>query len=136
MRKRPDYKGDSVVSERVAADLMHACHRIGKGELHVPELHGAFSVGAVSAQDAYAAPMRSKDAPRSRAADSHVRASLDRYTERAELQRKRRQLQADLEDLNNAKASKESELASVNSAIADTLRGSPTERSPPRSIPP
>jgi len=170
VRKHPDYKGDSVVSERVAADLMHACHRIGKGELHVPELHGAFSVGAVSAQDAYAAPMRSKDAPRSRAADSHVRASLanpnpnpdpepdpdpdpdpdpspspnpnqvraslDRYTERAELQRKRRQLQADLEDLNNAKASKESELASVNSAIADTLRGSPTERSPPRSIPP
>ena len=67
---------------------------------------------------------------------SQVRASLDRYTERAELQRKRRQLQADLEDLNNAKASKESELASVNSAIADTLRGSPTERSPPRSIPP
>ena len=65
-----------------------------------------------------------------------VRASLDRYTERAELQRKRRQLQADLEDLNNAKASKESELASVNSAIADTLRGSPTESSPPRSIPP
>ena len=69
--------------------------------------------------------------------DPHqVRASLDRYTERAELQRKRRQLQADLEDLNNAKASKESELASVNSAIADTLRGSPTESSPPRSIPP
>ena len=67
---------------------------------------------------------------------NQVRASLDRYTERAELQRKRRQLQADLEDLNNAKASKESELASVNSAIADTLRGSPTESSPPRSIPP
>ena len=123
VRTHPDYKADSVVSERIAADLMQACHRIGKGELHVPELHGAFDVGTVSAKDAYATPMRSKDASRSNADDSHVRANLDRYTERAELQRKRRKLQADIEGLNSAKASKESELASLNSAIADTLGG-------------
>ena len=125
VRTHPDYKADSVVSERIAADLMQACHCIGKGELHVPELHGAFDVGTVSAKDAYATPMRNsmKDATRSSAADSHVRAHLDRYTERAELQRKRRKLQADIEGLNSAKASKESELASLNSAIADTLGG-------------
>ena len=126
VRTHPDYKADSVVSERIAADLMQACHRIGKGELRVPELHGHFDVGTVSAKDGYAKPLVSgggQCATRTNADESHVRANLDRYTERAELQRKRRKLQADIEGLNSAKASKESELASLNSAIADTLGG-------------
>ena len=31
IRSHPDYKFDSVVSARIAADLMAKCHRIGQG---------------------------------------------------------------------------------------------------------
>jgi hypothetical protein len=51
-----------------------------------------------------------------------VSANLDRFTQRAELQTKRRKLQADIEGLNATLASKQGELATVNSMIADTLQ--------------
>lgn len=52
-----DYRGDSVVSDSIATDLMQACHDIGTGALKVPELHGSFPIGEVLAKDAYAVPL-------------------------------------------------------------------------------
>merc|ERR1712185_321252 len=44
IRSHPDYKFDSVVSSRIAADLVAKCHRIGQGIEKVPELHGHFHI--------------------------------------------------------------------------------------------
>merc|ERR1719198_760038 len=125
VRKHPDYKADSVISERVATDLMVACHRIGQGQLHVPELHGNFKIGTVSAKDAYAKAMVSHSPAASggakRTGSSEVQANLDKYQQRAELQSKRRKLQSDIEGLNSTLQAKERELSAINSQIADTL---------------
>jgi len=59
LQEHPDYKQDSVVSHRIAADLMAKCHRIGAGLEHVPELHGEFIIAPVHTKDAYAVDMGS-----------------------------------------------------------------------------
>ena len=120
VRSHAEYKHDSVVSERIATDLMVACHRIGTGLRHEPSLHGSFKVGTVSAKDAYAAALGSKphDAGVKR---GEVKANLDKYSQRAELQTKRRRLQSDIETLHAQMKAKEGELAGVNASIADTL---------------
>lgn len=38
------YKGDSVVSEEIAYDLLMACQRIGNGEESCPLMHGPFKI--------------------------------------------------------------------------------------------
>ncbi len=40
VREHKAYKGDSVVSEEIAHDLMMACKDFGEGKLHIPELLG------------------------------------------------------------------------------------------------
>ena len=47
IRKHPDYKFDSVVSSRIATDLMATCHRIGQGLEKPPELYGEFRIEGV-----------------------------------------------------------------------------------------
>ncbi|KAG0264191.1 hypothetical protein DFQ27_001375 [Actinomortierella ambigua] len=44
VREHPDYKHDSVVSEKINYDLIKTIEKINKGELVVPELLGNFSV--------------------------------------------------------------------------------------------
>jgi len=117
----PDYKQDSVVSDRIATDLMLACHRIGQGSLHVPELHGKFKIGTVTAKDAYAAAMVGGFSQATTTEQDKVRANLERHSQRTELQTKRRKLQADIDGLHSALASKQGELSQLNSQIADTL---------------
>ena len=34
----PEYKHDSVVTQRINYDLLEACHQLAEGELEVPEL--------------------------------------------------------------------------------------------------
>jgi glutamate--cysteine ligase catalytic subunit len=48
-----DYKGDSVVSESIAYDLMMRCKAIGEGDYPCPELHGDVRVKKVRPEDAY-----------------------------------------------------------------------------------
>ena len=48
-----DYKGDSVVSERIAHDLMMKCKAIGEGDCPCPELLGDTVVKKVRPEDAY-----------------------------------------------------------------------------------
>ncbi len=38
VQNHPDYKQDSVVSERINYDLVEACSRITQGEMECPEL--------------------------------------------------------------------------------------------------
>jgi len=57
VHNHPDYKKDSVVSDRIATDLMQTCHRIGCGIEKADELHAGFSIAPVYAKDAYAVPL-------------------------------------------------------------------------------
>jgi glutamate--cysteine ligase catalytic subunit len=43
VQSHPDYKKDSVVSQEINYDLITTMDKIGRGELHVPELLGNFS---------------------------------------------------------------------------------------------
>lgn len=44
VQSHPDYKQDSVVSEKINYDLVKMIEKINKGEVQVPELLGTFSV--------------------------------------------------------------------------------------------
>ena len=73
IREHPDYKFDSVVSSRIAADLMAKCHRIGQGLEKVPEMYGDFHITQVTAKDAFSAKLdMSNNIPLNRSV-SHVR---------------------------------------------------------------
>jgi glutamate--cysteine ligase catalytic subunit len=50
----PEYKGDSVVNEAVAYDLMMECKRIGEGKKQCPELLGPIAIDPIFAAEAYA----------------------------------------------------------------------------------
>lgn len=95
VRAHPDYKHDSVVSSRIAADLMAKCHRIGQGLEKVPELHGSFHIEPVYAHDAESALLLS-DMPLERSA-SYMGRAVERYAQRSELMARKRQLQAELD---------------------------------------
>jgi glutamate--cysteine ligase catalytic subunit len=94
VRSHPDYKFDSQISSRIAADLMAKCHRIGKGLDKVPELHGAFHIEPVHAAATEA--LLVSNLPLQHSASSVGRA-VERYAQRSELMAKKRKLQGELE---------------------------------------
>ena len=53
VRSHPAYKGDSVVSDEIAYDLMKVCSDIGLGKVHIPELLGDLVFDEISAEGAY-----------------------------------------------------------------------------------
>lgn len=53
IRNHEAYKGDSVVNDEIAYDLMVACKEIGEGVRHVPELLGEFKIEKISTSGAY-----------------------------------------------------------------------------------
>jgi glutamate--cysteine ligase catalytic subunit len=53
VRNHPAYKGDSVVSDEIAYDLMIACRDIGEGTLHIPELLGSITIDPITTDGAY-----------------------------------------------------------------------------------
>lgn len=53
VRNHPAYKGDSVVSDEIAYDLMLTCRDIGEGKLHIPELLGNVKINPISPDGAY-----------------------------------------------------------------------------------
>jgi glutamate--cysteine ligase catalytic subunit len=95
IRSHPDYKFDSVVSSRIATDLMMKCHRIGMGLDKPRELYGDFPIQTVSAKDAVTARLLSS-LPLGRST-SHVERTMDRYSARSHLMAKKRALVNDLE---------------------------------------
>ena len=77
VRNHPAYKGDSVVSDEIAYDLMLACRDIGEGKLHVPELLGNVKIAPISPDGAYDTKLDS-----TRAQNDRVMELLRRYTNR------------------------------------------------------
>ena len=77
VRNHPAYKGDSVVSDEIAYDLMIACRDIGEGKLHVPELLGDVKIDLISPDGAYDIKLDS-----TRAQNDRVLELLRRYTNR------------------------------------------------------
>jgi len=53
IRTHEDYKGDSVISDKIAHDLLIACKEIGEGKLHVPELLGSVHIDPITTEGAY-----------------------------------------------------------------------------------
>jgi len=96
IRSHPDYKFDSVVSSRIATDLMAKCHRMGQGLELPPELYGDFPIHAVSAKDATSARLLS--IPPREKATSLVEKTMERYAQRTELMARKRALVGDLEE--------------------------------------
>jgi len=77
VRSHPDYKGDSVVTDLIAHDLLIACKEIGEGKLHVPELLGDIKIEEITTDGAYDAKLDSK-----RVHNKRVLQLLTRYTQR------------------------------------------------------
>ena len=77
VRNHPAYKGDSVVSDEIAYDLMLTCRDIGEGKLHVPELLGDVKILPISPDGAYDTKLDS-----TRAQNDRVMELLRRYTNR------------------------------------------------------
>ncbi|KAL3943383.1 MAG: hypothetical protein SGBAC_002549 [Bacillariaceae sp.] len=77
VRSHPDYKGDSVVTDLIAHDLLIACKEIGEGKLHVPELLGDIKIEEITTDGAYDAKLDSK-----RVQNKRVLQLLKRYTQR------------------------------------------------------
>ena len=77
VRNHPAYKGDSVVSDEIAYDLMLTCRDIGEGKLHVPELLGDMKIRPISPEGAYGTKLNS-----ARAQNDQLMGLLRRYTNR------------------------------------------------------
>ena len=111
VRNHPDYKQDSVVSHRVAADLVAKCHAIGTGAERCAELHGAFGIVPVSGDDAYAAPLLA-DMPQERSA-AQLGVLVDHYKQRSELVATKRRLENRIDELGYQLSSTREELEQV-----------------------
>jgi len=115
VRAHPDYKHDSVVSPRIAADLMTKCHRVGVGSEKAPELHGAFSIAPIRANDAYSAPLVSD--PKVDDKETLLGDLVDHYTERTHLTLEKRKLESQIGELTTQLEQRRAELKRVNSKL-------------------
>lgn len=77
VRNHPAYKGDSVVSDEIAHDLVRVCTDIGLGNVHIPELLGEIKIDPVTTEGAYEVKLDSR-----RAQNGHVLQLLKRYKKR------------------------------------------------------
>lgn len=77
VRNHEGYKGDSVVSDEIAFDLMTACKDIGEGTRHVPELLGDLMIDPITTAGAYDIKLESK-----RVQNEHLLDLLRRYSHR------------------------------------------------------
>jgi len=113
IREHPDYKFDSVVSSRIATDLMAKCHRIGQGLEKVPEMYGDFPIMPLTAKDGLSAKL---DYPFQRSV-SHVSSAMDKYSEREVLMAKKRALQTELDEQRKRVATTESSLQEIEAQL-------------------
>jgi glutamate--cysteine ligase catalytic subunit len=77
IRSHEDYKGDSVVSDKIAHDLLVACKDIGEGKLHVPELLGDVHIDPITTEGAYDTKLDS-----GRVQNKRILELLQRYRQR------------------------------------------------------
>jgi hypothetical protein len=83
VRSHPSYKGDSVVSEEIAYDLMIACKEIGEGRRHEPSLLGDLRFTPISTAGAYDVKLDSQ-----RVQNTILLEKLRRYTNRVAFRNK------------------------------------------------
>ena len=122
VRSHPDYKFDSVVSSRIAADLMAKCHRIGQGLEKVPELYGDFHIEPVVAKDAFPAKLLS-DMPLQKSTSTMGR-TMEKYSQRSELIARKRQLQNELDEQRRVIQRTEDDLQKVQADLASLAESS------------
>jgi len=113
IREHPDYKFDSVISSRIATDLMAKCHRIGQGLEKVPEMYGDFPIMPLTAKDGLSAKL---DYPFHRSG-SHVSSAMDKYSEREVLMARKRSLQTELDEQRKRVATTESSLQQIEAEL-------------------
>lgn len=77
IRNHEDYKGDSIVSDKIAYDLLLACKDIGEGKLHIPELLGDVHIDPISTAGAYDTKLDS-----GRVRNKRILELLQRYKQR------------------------------------------------------
>jgi glutamate--cysteine ligase catalytic subunit len=77
VRNHANYKGDSVVSDEIAYDLMCTCRDIGEGKLHIPELLGDVKIDLITPDGAYGVKLDS-----TRTQNETLLTLLQRYTNR------------------------------------------------------
>jgi glutamate--cysteine ligase catalytic subunit len=77
VRSHPAYKGDSVISDEIAYDLVQTCTDIGLGKSHIPELLGNVFIDPITAEGAYEVKLDSK-----RAHNERILELLKRYKTR------------------------------------------------------
>lgn len=77
IRNHKAYKGDSVVNDEIAYDLMVACKEIGEGARQIPELFGDIKIAPLSTADAYDKKLGS-----ARVKNDDILQLLRRYTDR------------------------------------------------------
>mmetsp|Transcript_48751 Transcript_48751/g.72410 ORF Transcript_48751/g.72410 Transcript_48751/m.72410 type:complete len:877 (+) Transcript_48751:64-2694(+) len=78
VRNHESYKGDSVVSDEIAYDLMIACKEIGEGTRHEPDMLGDMKIREITKQGAYDVKLDSKRVQN----DKELLDLLSRYTHR------------------------------------------------------
>jgi len=78
VRSHPAYRGDSVVTDEIAYDLVKICTDIGLGNVHIPELLGDVTIQPVTTQGAYEVKLDSK-----RAQNERIVELLQRYKTRS-----------------------------------------------------
>ena len=81
VRNHPAYKGDSVINDEIAYDLVQVCSDIGLGKVHIPEMQGDVKIDPVTVEGAYEIKLDSK-----RAQNEHVLELLTRYKTRDSFQ--------------------------------------------------
>lgn len=123
VREHPDYKHDSVVSPKTAADLMAKCHKVGLGLERAPELHGSFPIAPIDVKDAYAAPLVS-DVPLTKS-ETLLSNLVDHYAERTELGSTKRKLQTQIADLSSQLERRQAELRAVEAQMEALKKRSP-----------
>lgn len=104
----PEYKGDSVVSESIAYDLVKQCELVSRGQADAPEL-----LGAVVIKDAGSIPPYQKPLKGAKSFDvSHgdLGNLVSKYSARFYQVSRKRKLQAEI-------ASKEKELSELRSEL-------------------
>jgi glutamate--cysteine ligase catalytic subunit len=85
VREHPAYKGDSVVSQEIAYDLMMACKDIAEGSRHEEDLLGDFTINPLSTNGAYDVKLEGQ-----KVKNDELFGLLRRYTNRQSFQETRK----------------------------------------------
>lgn len=123
----PEYQHDSIVPQSVAHDLLRACHDVGVGTVHVPELLGVEPIAPVVKENAYNVQLAHVHLE---SKDDTLAAILERYAERARLVERRTQVMRLIVDKTSEIKDLQAELAAINAELEPTSHNNNHNHSP------